>query len=108
MGLFPPGSLTNEQKLTQKQSAGLIAGDRGLPPLKIRDATSINSALGLDPLPNGFVSIPIYSHMENTILDDINMGGCPYLNAVDGYNFPADSTYESVNYLLEDLRSPIS
>lgn len=79
-----------------------------MPPMKIRDARSINLALGEDPLPNGFVSIPIYSHQENSILDDINMGGCSYINAVDGYRFPADSTYESVNYLLDDLRSPIS
>jgi len=76
--------------------------------MRIKDAISINTELGQDPLPNGFVSIPIYSHMENTILDDINMGGCSYINAVDGYNFPADSTYESVDYLMNDLRSPIS
>jgi hypothetical protein len=79
-----------------------------MPPMRIRDAISINTELGQDPLPNGFVSIPIYTHMENTILDDINMGGCSYINAVDGYNFPADSTYESVDYLMNDLRSPIS
>jgi hypothetical protein len=59
-------------------------------------------------LPNGFVSIPIYSHKEATITDDINMAGCPYINAVDGYNFPADSTYVPVDYLLEDLREPIT
>ena len=76
--------------------------------MRIRDAISINTELGQDPLPNGFVSIPIYTHMKNTILDDINMGGCSYINAVDGYNFPADSTYESVDYLMNDLRSPIS
>lgn len=76
--------------------------------MKIRDASQINIALGNDPLPNGFVSIPIYSHQENTILDDINMGGCSYINKVDGYNFPADSTYYSVDYLLDDLRAPIS
>ena len=79
-----------------------------MPPMRIRDAISINTELGQDPLPNGFVSIPIYTHMENTILDDINMGGCSYINAVDGYNFPADSTYESVDYLMNDLSSPIS
>jgi hypothetical protein len=42
------------------------------------------------------------------MLDDINMGGCSYVDSVDGYNFPADSTYESVDYLLQDLRRPIS
>lgn len=76
--------------------------------MRIRDANSINLALELDPLPNGFVSIPIYTHMEHTMLDDIAMEGCSYINAVDGYNFPADSTYASVEYLRTNLRSPIS
>lgn len=79
-----------------------------MPPMKIRDAKSINIELGKSPLPNGFVSIPIFSHQESTILDDIEMSGCSYISAVDGYRFPADSTYDSVDYLLEDLRSPIS
>jgi hypothetical protein len=38
MGLFPPGSLTDKQKLSVKQSNGLYIGERGLPPIKIRDA----------------------------------------------------------------------
>lgn len=108
MGLFPPGSLTDKQKLSVKQSNGLSFGERGLPPIKIRDAQQVNFDLGIDPLPNGFVSIPVFSHKEATIYDDINMAGCSYINAVDGYNFPADSTYTSVDYLLEDLREPIT
>ena len=79
-----------------------------MPPMKIRNANAINFELGRDPLPNGFVSIPIYNHKEATPLDDINMSGCSYVNAVDGYTFPSDSTYTSVDYLLEDLREPIS
>jgi len=71
-----------------------------MPVMKIRDASNINKQLGANPLPNGFVSIPIFSHQESTILDDINMSGCSYINAVDSYRFPADSTYESVDYLL--------
>lgn len=75
-----------------------------MPVMKIRDASNINNQLGANPLPNGFVSIPIFSHQETTILDDINMSGCSYINEVDSYRFPADSTYESVDYLLQDLR----
>ena len=36
------------------------------------------------------------------------MSGCSYVNSVDGYTFPADSTYIKVDYLLNDLREPIS
>jgi len=35
------------------------------------------------------------------------MGGCSYINKVDSYTFPADSTYNSVNYLVSDLSGPI-
>lgn len=76
--------------------------------MNIRNVVSINNDLGLAPLPNGFVSIPIYNHKEASALDDINMTGCSYVNKVDGYTFPADSTYTSVDYLLDDLREPIS
>jgi hypothetical protein len=58
--------------------------------MKINNASQINFALGNYPLPNGFVSIPVYSHQENAIFDDINVGGCSYINKVGGYNFPAD------------------
>ena len=36
------------------------------------------------------------------------MSGCSYVNSVGGYTFPADSTYITVEYLLNDLREPIS
>lgn len=76
--------------------------------MKIRNADQINFDLGRNPLPNGFVSVPIFNHKEATPVDDINMSGCSYVNNVDGYTFPADSTYTSVEYLLDDLRDPIS
>ena len=76
--------------------------------MNIRNVVSINSALGLSPLPNGFVSIPVYNFQDNTSHDDINTPGCPYVDKVDNYNFPADSTYSSVSYLIDDLRAPIS
>lgn len=76
--------------------------------MNIRNVVSVNNELGLNPLPNGFVSIPIYNHKEASSYDDINMSGCSYVNKVDGYTFPADSTYASVDYLLDDLREPIS
>jgi hypothetical protein len=108
MGLFPPGSLTADEMLTQVQWEQLSQGGRGMPPMNIRNLVSINNDLGLNPLPNGFVSIPIYNHKEASPMDDINMSGCSYVNKVDGYTFPAESTYTSVDYLIDDLREPIS
>lgn len=36
------------------------------------------------------------------------MAGCNYVSLVDGYRFPADSTYIDYEWLMEDLRAPIS
>jgi len=79
-----------------------------MPPLKIRDGSKYNADLGLEALPLGFVSIPIFSHKEADLVDDLDMAGCTYVNDVDGYTFPDESTYDSVDYLLDDLREPIS
>jgi hypothetical protein len=79
MGMFPPGTLTESELLTQAQLDGLNVGGRGMPPLSIRNANAINLDLGRDPLPNGFVSIPVYNHKESTPIDDVNMAGCDYV-----------------------------
>jgi len=39
--------------------------------------------------------------------DDIDLDGCDYVNTVDGYRFPAESTYTDVEWLKDDLREPI-
>lgn len=39
--------------------------------------------------------------------DDLDLPGCDYVNTVDGYRFPSESTYYSVEYLKDDLREPI-
>ena len=79
-----------------------------MPPLKIRDGSKYNTDLGLSALPLGFVSIPIFSHKEADLVDDLDLSGCEYVNDVDSFTFPDESTYDSVDYLLDDLRAPIS
>lgn len=79
-----------------------------MPPIKIRAATTYNQQLGLNALPLGFISIPIFSHKEADLLDDLDLNGCGYVNTVDGYTFPLEATYDSVDYLLDQLRIPIS
>lgn len=108
MGLFPPGSLKANEKLSFDELIGLESGDkRGMPPISIRNADSLNSSLKRDPLPNGFVSVPIFEFENDTIDDDIGLGGCGYVDKVDGHNFGASSTYTSADWLLDDLRDPI-
>ena len=52
--------------------------------------------------------MPIYNWMEKSLVDDLDIGGCDYVEAVDGYRFPAESTYSGVEYLKTELRTPIS
>lgn len=107
MGLFPPGTLLENERLSISEEIGLENDQRGMPPITIRNSESINYAIGRDPIPNGFVSVPIFEFDNDTMDDDIGLGGCEYVNKVDGYNFPNDSTYTSVDWLLDDLREPI-
>lgn len=104
MGMFPPGSLLENQKLTQTQLDGFKNGTRGMPPMHIRNAEAINSDLGRDPLPSGFVSVPVYSFEEPSMVDDISLESCEYVNLVDGYRYPANDTYTDYWYLCEDLK----
>lgn len=108
MGLFPPGTLKENEKLSHEELLGLEADGRGMPPIKIRNHEIINYEMHRDPLPNGFVSVPIFEFQNPTIWDDIGYWSCDYVAKVDGYNFPNDATYTSVDYLLDDLREPIS
>lgn len=46
--------------------------------------------------------------MNPTEMDDNDMYGCDYVNAVDSYTFPNENTYASVEWLKDDLRDPIA
>jgi len=49
-----------------------LATGKGMPALKIRDASRYNSELGLSALPFDFVSIPIHSHIGVEMIDDLD------------------------------------
>ena len=40
--------------------------------------------------------------------DDLDLTGCDYVNAVDGYRFPDETTYSQVEFLKDDLREPFT
>lgn len=83
------------------------------PPFTVRNSTLANQELGNDALPHQFVQVPIYSYLQypknkttEVIVDDIDLYGCDYVRIVDE-RFPMDSTYTSVWWLMDDLRSPM-
>lgn len=107
MGMFPPQSKQSEE-LTSAQVKAVQSDGAGAPPFKVRDQSQLNKALGSNPLPEGFTQLPIFNHLEVSMADDLDLTGCDYINKVDGYRFPAESTYYSVEWLKDDLREPIT
>lgn len=105
MGMFKPDA-KDAPKLTSAQVNALAPEGVASPPFKVRGQKSINEDLGDLPLPEGYVQLPIYDHNEVSMGDDLDLTGCSYVNAVDGYEFPAESTYISVEFLKDDLREP--
>lgn len=79
MGMFPPGTLPESKMLTQTQFDGFNVNGRGMPPINIRNADTLNTDLGRDPLPNGFVSVPVHNFNNPTVDDDLNESGCTYV-----------------------------
>jgi len=76
MGLYPAG-VAQERQMTTGEQQSMTKG-RGLPKMNVRDATSVNADLGVNPLPNGFVSLPIFTFIEKTVQDDVGYSGCNY------------------------------
>jgi len=105
MGLYQPNK-ASANKLTKDQMKSLKSSF-GLPPFKVRQSTAINDKLDDMPLPNGFISIPIYNINDASENDDLDLSGCEYVDIIDGANFPADATYETVWYLVDYLREPM-
>jgi hypothetical protein len=64
--------------------------------------------LGLNALPLGYVQIPIYTYIERNINDDLDFYGCSYCEQVDNYNYFNPEVYNSVDYLIDDLDTPVS
>ena len=107
MGMFQPDPQT-ASKLTRQQVDALRPKGPASPPFKIRDQAEIDQQLGAFALPEGYVQLPIFNHMEVAESDDLDLTGCDYVNTVDGYRFPAESTYASVEFLKDDLREPFT
>lgn len=104
MGMFPPTVNDPALRLTPAQQHALQPKGLASPPFKIRDQAGMSDLA----LPQGFMQIPVYTHLLADMDDDLDLGGCGYVNKVDGYRFPAESTYANVEFLKDDLRAPIS
>lgn len=75
-GIYPAGE-AKARELTAGEQQSMSTG-RGLPKMNIRDASELNKNLAANALPNGFVSVPIYTFVDANIADDVAYSGCTY------------------------------
>ena len=110
LGMFPPQNNSMKDALSTNQVSALRDGGISAPPFGVRHVPDIETALGDQALPHGYTQIPIFNKNDQPLDDDLDMGGCKYVSDVDGYRFPADSTYEPEPraYLTEGLIPPIN
>jgi len=66
---------------------------RGLPKISVQDSTTINTQLGENALPNGFVSVPVFTFVNNSVLDDVNFNGCEFV-----HDQVEERRYNNANY----------
>ena len=101
---------STKEALTADQITALQDGGRSAPPFGIRNVSQIEADLGNLALPYGYTQVPIYNKNNQPLDDDLDMGGCTYVQDVDSHRFPADSTYEPEPraYLTEGLYEPIN
>lgn len=59
-------------------------------------------------MPNGFVSVPIYTFVNPSIEDDVSYGGCAYANAEVEARRHVDTTYLDYLWIADFVRDPLA
>jgi len=70
-----------------------------MPPFRVRGADQVNRELGYKILPDGFVSLPVYTFIDQEVADDTNYNACEWVHEVKSYRRPLDSSYEDYLYI---------
>ena len=78
--------------LTPGEEKALRSG-RGSPQIYIHEESYINMELGPEPLPNGFVSVPVITFANGSLEDDLGYDGCNL-----AYETTQQRRYSNVNY----------
>lgn len=79
-----------------------------MPQMNIRNSDEINQDLGSSALPNGFVSVPIYTFVEHSIQDDISYSGCPVCDEAVSSRRYIDPTYIDYWWVADFVRDPLA
>ena len=78
MGVYPPSESGAFELASGEQKS--ISSGRGMPQLSIANANEINAALGNEAVPNGFVSVPVYTFKNLAVEDDLQYNGCKFVH----------------------------
>ena len=74
--------------------------------MKIRNVNTINSELGLSALPNGFISVPIFTYMDKNLNDDL--AGCKYVDTVTASIRNDNSNFIDYWYIADFTRDSLA
>lgn len=67
-----------------------------MPPFSVRNATKIETDLGLQATVSGYVSIPIYTYINASFNDDIKRQACPFVSNTNNIRWVKDSSFTNV------------
>lgn len=104
MGIYAPGS---NWQLSADELDSLSSG-LGMPALTVHNAGTINSELGANPLPNGFVSMPQITYVNADIKDDIMFSGCEFVETTQQERRNIDTTYRDYQWIADFAREPLA
>ncbi len=65
-----------------------------MPPFRVKNGPELNERLGNAAIIGEVVQIPVFNYVEPSVRDDINVPGCDYVSAADGYYWTHPATFE--------------
>lgn len=85
-----------------------LATGRGMPPMKVSGADRINLELGLNALPNGFVSVPISTFADLNLKDDVSYDGCAFASDTTAIRAYSDTNYSDWKWIANFAKDPLA
>lgn len=74
----------------------------------MRDATDLNAQLGAEALPNGFVSLPIFTFIDASVSDDVGYSGCQYAADTVDMRRHDNTNYQDYWWVAEFAKDPLA
>lgn len=84
-----------------------MTSGRGSPKISIKDASSINKELGLKPLQNGFVSVPVWTQINYDLNYDITYNSCYFADEQQNLRRSDDNTFLDYDWVKENVKEPL-